>query len=996
MLTLQLTGTWVLQLDGRPQQLRSQKARALLAYLLLERRRPHRRIVLATLLWPELDQRRALHNLANAVLQLRKLVADGDMLISDADGDTLQLGDYPLDSDVAAFSALEQQLLHHQHQSLEHCAVCCRRLPALLAAVNGPLLPDLSLDDCEDLNDWLLQQREQFHQRLTEWRKVAALFAARHADYAAARDLLQAILQEEPWREEVLLELVRVLCALGERTSALRRIERGITQLRSELNSQPSPDLLLLADDLRAALLPPPPAAHFAVPPLPPTVVARDLLDQVLEHFACRPQQLLTLLGPGGSGKTVLALSAAHQLRGCFTGGIALIHVEPGWDQPALLFAIARAVGVATLRSDTLFEQLIAVLQRGNWLLIFDECELTPQLPTLLGELFNRLPALSVLATSRIPLELKREALLNVGGFGLTTADRPSEAARFVLTRLAALLPTADLDTAAVEQLCQAVGGLPLALELAVHLLRTQPLYLVVEQVSAAPTGLQAPLGDLPPRHQSLRSILDSSWAQIAAEHRPVLAALACLLSPFTVETLIALIGDRAPATTALQHFQLLGLVSAHAAHQSLHPLVRAYARQSDDLRELLGTAELKHSRYFLARLAAHEVTHSAVTSRAVYDQLAAQLPDLQAAWLTACRDGALAELQAAAPGLERLTGIIGWYQPAIELLQQAAALHKAAGLNDSSAVMLLYAANLALQNGQPTVATALIAAARTSAESPVADIRATLYAAVIAFEAGDRSPAVRLTDQFADEAALPAPLRAALAFHRARTAMICGDIATAQAAAEQGVAAAHESDDRFALSGLRSILAQLPARNGDWAAALPLLEQSLTDARNFGNIPILIQALGNAALARARVGRPLGEVLAPARELEAIIVRMGSHPQIPLLQQSLATTYLHVRADNHAEHLLVEALHAARKQAQPAPLLAVIKSFAQLAANRGTISEARAFGRLAADHPATPVHIRNSAAEVLAGLPPDSGDAPTPDLETAVALLLARYPPPA
>jgi DNA-binding SARP family transcriptional activator len=992
MLTLQLIGSWQLERGSRPIALRTQKARALLAYLALERR-PQRRQSLAALLWPELDQRRALNNLASTLMHLRRSLSDSAPLIQDSEGDRLTLAADDLSIDVDRFTEAEAQLRRHDHVSIERCALCAAALDQLLARISGPLLPDLELDGCEDFSEWLLHRRESFHQRFTFWRVSAGRIALRRGDFERAISLFTAVLADEPWREEVLIQLARAYDALGQRITALRTLERGLNRLSAAEQIQPSPAARQLLDDLRAAVPLPSPTAVYLVPALPTVPFTRGLRTIVLDLIATQPQRLVSLIGPSGSGKTVLAIDLARQLHGTFTGGIVFVPVSDDWNQQALLFALGQRLGLPAVSAVPAIEQISTLLRRTGWLLLFDDGQRSPALGATVAALMDAVDDLTIIVTSHQPLGLQRETVITVGGLSLAADDGASESVRFLRARLQSLQPQQALPADEVlEPLAAALGGLPLALELAAHQLQRLAPAAVLETVTQRPLSLAAAVNDLPPRHRSLRAILDTTWAMVDGADRPLLAALTCFLTPFSPAAAGELVADRRSADAAFQRFTLLGLLSGTSHRHTLHPLIRDYVLQLDEAVSWIAAAQRRYSRFMLSQLTDPVLDRFDQQSQAAIERLAARLPDLQSAWRIACANGELQLLRDVTRRLPVFVDIVGWHQPAFELLMAAAAAADPSVQPEITGDFLVTAAVLQLLAGNHGEARRLVDQLEPIALPPSVRIDARLVRAVGFALAADLVSAADLLEELNAVPQLTMQQRCRISFHRARVAMMRGDLQTAADSAETAAAAAAASNELQYLIGSNAILAQLPARRGDWAAALPLLEANLAETRRIPTFSSLMQALANLAQARARTGRPAAEVLAPARELEELLTRSGLRPRLSFMLQSLATTYLLVSLDLQAERLLGEALHAVQHQSS-ADQLVVIKGFAHLAVNRNSHDEARRLLTLVISHPDTPPHVRATAAELRAGLLPADVAAP-PELAAVLQSLLTQYPP--
>lgn len=981
MLTLQLFGRWAAARDGLSVTVRTQKARALLVYLLLENRRPQRRSHLAALLWPDLDQRRALHNLTNAVLHLRQLTADGAGLIQDIDGEFLALDSSQVSTDLTDFMAIEQKISTHQHRALEQCAQCCRATERALDLLGGPLLPQLELNECEDFSDWLQQVRENLHERVVRLRKIVAQFAARAGDYPLARHHLLLLLHEEPWREEVLRDLMRIAVASGERLTALRRYDRAVTEIARQFNSQPELATRTLAEDIRAGSDLPPVEARFLVPQLPILFQPRRLRDEILARLASTSSRVVSLVGPGGSGKTFLAVACCHAARGAYAGGIIFLHAAPDWDDAASQRALARKLGITSVSGTSLRDQIAAVLAVGSWLLVFDECEQSPHVAALISELAAADADLTILSTSRQPLTLQRESMVLVSGFDIApTPDGPSEALAFILARSADLAPTLNLqasaNAASLTMLCRLTAGLPLGLELALHLLRRQPLDELLTRIAADPHDLQTEFSDIADRHRSMGRIWNEIWQTVDSTFRPLLAAVTTFQTAFDRSAAQAVAPADAPVDTALQQSVLLGILQDDRGRYSLHPLLQRFIMLQPECRDWLAAAQTQHRRYFLRRLADPAFRVIGAASRERIDQLADAITDLRGAWQAACHAAAVDELLEAREGLENMLSLLGWYDLAIEMFEQAAGVCAAVGDGEASAAMLLSAVIHQLQRDDVAAASALVERAAAHATATPTIVRSRLLRALCLHECGASAAARQqfeaLRAEFTD---MPPALAASLAYHLARTALATADLDTAEH--EAGISAeisAVIGDRRLGvLAG--GMLAQLPARRGDFAAALPLLEAVLLDARRYGSRVSLTQALVNLTFVLASLATDRARVLVLAREITTHMRSGGRGKHYANLLQSISSSYLLVNAGDHAEELLIDGCRELLATPDDARTLTLLEAFARLAKQRGKFADAQRMLDLVIAHPITTPAIRASARRLLTTLPDAGAD---------------------
>jgi len=338
-LSIRLLGPLQITRDGaRVNGLESNKVRALLAYLAVERDRPHPRDALVGLLWPDLPDAAARHNLRQALANLRQAIGDRAVQppLLQIDREAIQLnpsGDYEID--VAAFAALLDACDQHLHRHTETCRSCAQRLQQAAALYRGSFLDQFFLNDSAAFEEWMLLKREWLHQRALAALAQLAGYHERRGEYELVQQRARRQLALDPWHEASHRQLMRVLAASGQRSAALVHYATCQRVLAAELGVAPEEETTALYERIqRGADVAPPRGARptdtlTAHTPPTPLIGRETELAQLAERLEGRSCRLLTLVGAGGIGKTRLALQAASNLGASFPDGVTVVPLAP-------------------------------------------------------------------------------------------------------------------------------------------------------------------------------------------------------------------------------------------------------------------------------------------------------------------------------------------------------------------------------------------------------------------------------------------------------------------------------------------------------------------------------------------------------------------------------------------------------------------------------------------------------------------------------------------
>jgi len=341
--------------------------------------------------------------------------------------------------------------------------------------------------------------------------------------------------------------------------------------------------------------------------------------ERAIEEVAAlmeRPEvRLVTLTGPGGVGKTRLAVAAGDRLRGRFGAGIVFVPLDSVTDPGQVLAAIARAAGADLADASAPVEALAETFGDGTWLLVLDNLEQVVQVAPDIGELLARCPGLAIMATSRTVLGLRAEWEYPVPPLpppadpvsASVTEIAASPAVALFVDRARAVRPGFALtegNAAAVAEICRRLEGLPLAIELAAARTRLLDPPALLDRLAASLDSLGTGAVDLPERQRTLRATVQWSIGLLDDAERSLLEVTAVFADGWTIQAASAVAGldeDRAlELSEALARHSLVYLDSTGLGPRSrMLETVREFVAEQLALRPDAAEIGRRHADYY-------------------------------------------------------------------------------------------------------------------------------------------------------------------------------------------------------------------------------------------------------------------------------------------------------------------------------------------------------------------------------------------------------------
>lgn len=415
-------------------------------------------------------------------------------------------------------------------------------------------------------------------------------------------------------------------------------------------------------------------------------------LKQIRDRLEDASVRLLTLIGPGGTGKTTLAIRVAEDLSPGFSDGATFVDVSSARDTNALLVAIARAVGLDEVIDRPLQEELTNRLRGRRLLLVLDNFEQVTEAAGAVAQLLRDCPDLTVLATSREALHVRAEHVYPVPPLALPPAGPNQasaqqvggyEAVQLFIDRARSVRPDFQLtddNAPAVAEICRRLDGLPLAIELAAARLRLFSPDVLRDRLGDRLGLLRSGPRDLPERQQTLRATMDWSYELLESGEQRLFEFLAVFADSeiAAVEAVAARV--EAVDGVALDAFDgLAGLVEKslirqvdvpeHEPRVAMLETIREFATDRLEQRpDFSSRARRAHATYFadLARRSRGDLTGN--QREPALAAMAADVANLRIAWAYWVAAGDLEQLDKLADSLLILDDARGWYLDIVAL----------------------------------------------------------------------------------------------------------------------------------------------------------------------------------------------------------------------------------------------------------------------------------------------------------------------------------------
>ncbi len=635
------------------------KVQALLAYLATESNRPQRREVLAGLLWPDQEESVARHNLNQALWSLRRSINDRDLIepLLVSSRDSLQLSpEADCLIDVHRFRTLLDNVERHVHRRQEACPACTEWLIEAAELYHGPFLAQISLADSPEFEDWVVTCRERFHQMAVDALERLVDQLEHQHEYQRAIAYLRRLLQLDPWREDSHRRLMRLLARAGQRPAALAHFDRVRQILERDLGADVEQETIDLRDEIERGdrgesngepreVVPSPATALPAS--AAPLVGREQILSELSSLIASGQHRLITLIGPGGIGKTSLALQLARDEEHSFRHGARFMPLAGTASSESLVQVIADACSLPVYGTSDVHEQLMNRLREQDLLLVLDNFEHLLSGASVVSDILAVAPRVQVVVTSRERLNLYGEYVVPVTALDIPSImDAPSDIGRassvqlFVRSaeRANSSFQLRASDFPAIIHTCELVGGMPLGIELAAAWTPLLSCQEIAAEIEKSLDFLSTSLRDVPERHRSMRAAFDHSWRMLTETERRIFTRLSVFRGGFLKDAAEQITGSPLPVLLTLMSKSFL-VRNPHGRFE-IHELLRQYAE--DHLKQdplALREARVAHASYFVTFLHDREQKLKGREYVPALQELIAETENIRATWAWALED---------------------------------------------------------------------------------------------------------------------------------------------------------------------------------------------------------------------------------------------------------------------------------------------------------------------------------------------------------------------
>lgn len=884
----------------------TRKVEALLVYLACTGR-SHSREQLAELLWDDRTQSQSLTNLRATLSRLNEQVAPF-LLINRKDVSIHPQAEIWVDS-VELSTAL------HSNKRLQSSSAT-NSLERALTLYKGDFLAGFYINESQGFEDWQLAERERLRVSVVEALSHLANIHLEQGRFDAGLTHATRLLELDPLREDAHRQVMMLLAGSGQRSAALAHYDICRRILADEFGLEPEVATTTLYHQIRSSAFVPPAAplkTNVNVPAQQTPFIGREAelaqIEGYLDDSSCR---LLTLIGPGGVGKTRLAYQAAASKAGDFASGVCAVPLSGVASSQYLVSTLAERLALQFYGSADQKAQLLDYLREKGLLLVMDNCEHVLNGIELLGEILAVAPGVKILATSRERLNLQGEWQFPVQG--LPFPQNESEPGAETYSAIQLFVQSARRggpgfhldDVTDVARICKLVEGLPLAIELAASWVHQMPGARIASQIQRDLDFLSTNLRDVPERHRSTRTLFEHSWRLLSGDEQAVLRKLSVFRSGFDADAAAHIANTSLRTLSALTEKSLVR--ASPSGRYDLHELLRQFAEEKLREADEFTYTRDRHLDYFVTWAEEANQRLRGVEQMTWYQRIETEHDNLRAAlrWGTSG--------QRAETGL-RLADALWWFWfrhgywgEGFEWLKVG--IERTEGDTSTRAYAMSYAATLLAQlRHRAMIRSYLDEGLRIGQKLGLQDLVAMSYVS-LSFTEADYEKATELFEQALSllrQVDARFQLTSALFLYGDR-ARAQGDLKRAEALYQESLTIAQADQNRELMTSPLGNLGRLAVYRDDYERAVALIQETVAIARELGSrvgVADWLVYLGTLELYRGNYSaaeKYLKETLALFRDL-------GNQMGIAHVHHCLANLALHQGNYEQAAKLISDSL---------------------------------------------------------------------------------------
>lgn len=640
-------------------------------------------------------------------------------------------------------------------------------------------------------------------------------------------------------------------------------------------------------------------------------------MGKLLEDPACR---LLTLVGPGGTGKTRLALQAAAEKIESFSHGVYFVSLDSVRTVEFLPFAIADMIKFTFYSRENPEVQLLNYLREKEMLLLLDNFEHLLEGTALLASILQQAPKVKFLVTSRERLNLQEEWVLDLQGLklpkeGSVDGVENSSAVQFFVQsaqRVQAGFSLLDEDKPHVLRICQLVEGMPLGIELAAAWIRMLPCREIAREIEQNLDFLATKLRNVQERHRSIRAVFEHSWKLLSELERDAFRKLSVFQGGFAREAAQQVTGTTLPTLSSLIDKSLLRVSSTgrHIAHELLRQYSEEKLQEDPPLHEQIYE---KHCTCYAEFLHQREEGIKRAEQKEALEAIHEEFENIQASWSWAIDHAKTEALEKALSSLHLFYDRRSRFQEGVAAFEKAIAALRGKGESTNSSREKILLGKLLSRQGMLCHRLGRYERARSSSEESVP----------LVSQGGDLGE------------------RALSLNNLGSVAESLGNYAEAKKLYQESLALRREISDRWAIALSLNNLGNLAYRLGEYLEARKLYQESLAIKREIGDGKGTAPSLNNLG----NVATVLGEYR-EAKQLyqESIAIKreLGDQWGLGLSLNNLGLVLDALKEYSEAQALYQESLAISREIGDRKGIASSLSNLGNAASALGAYAKAK------------------------------------------------------